>query len=232
MKKQKYYLAAGVLACSAISGLAMPLANTFAEAPQAANAKGDMIGVHDVTVGEVDETVYSVDLSWGDMTFDWKYDAEANEFNFQPHKKCMGIANNDSTVSVLMSLQEQGRLYEDSTSCETLATSPLDAEMYATLVPDGGIGMYDYTVNGKLKAKLSFTASENYDWVTGKFGDWVGPSMDTFIEFTDEYLPTSNNTSYGSLVLEKNNNYDASAISVTTSDKIGTVTITIEPDLN
>ena len=223
MKKQKYYLAAGVLACSAISGLAMPLANTFALDPGSYT--------QEVTVGEVDETIYSVDINWGDMTFDWKYDAEANEFNFQPHKKCMPIANNDSTASVLTALQEQGRLYNDLTSCETLATNPLDAEMYAYLTPDGGIGVYDSSTNGKLKTKLSFTASEKYDWVTGKFGTW-STFGDLFLGDPDEYLSSSNNTSYSSLVLEKNSNYNASAESVVANETIGTVTITIEPDLN
>lgn len=212
---------------------AMPVVSTFAVPPQAASEGGYFTGFKDVTVGEVDETVYSVDIDWGDMTFDWKYDAEANEFNFQPHKRCMAIANNDSTTSVLMTLQEQGKLYNDLTSCETPAASPLDAEMYAYLAPDGGIGVYDSSTNGKIKAKLSFSASEEYSWVNGKFGTWSVLSGDTFIEYANEYLPMAyNGSSYGNLVLEKNSNYDASAESVATNDKIGTVTITIEPDLN
>ena len=42
---------------------------------------------HDVTVGEVDETIYSVDIYWGgDLAFDWKYDEETNSHDFRAKK--------------------------------------------------------------------------------------------------------------------------------------------------
>ena len=38
---------------------------------------------HDVTVGDVDSPVYSVDIYWDDLIFVWKYDEEANSYGFR-----------------------------------------------------------------------------------------------------------------------------------------------------
>ena len=52
----------------------------------------------DIMAGEVDETIYSVDISWGDMTFDWKYDYSANTFGFATKIVCSEIGIGAGTV--------------------------------------------------------------------------------------------------------------------------------------
>lgn len=245
MKKQKYYLAAGALACSAVSGLAMPLANTFAE--------GTGSQTRDVTVGEVDETVYSVDINWGDMTFDWKYDRATNSFDFKAHHACQAAVYNSNTTDTFVDEAKNiGRLYSD-TNCSLLETGELiDSNIYYILedVPDGQVVVDDYSTNGKVKVSASFTPEDGYSWVTGKFGVWrtAGggnpPFGDytEFNEFTNGVFPEDGviytgetilgRSFSGHLNLEKNTQTEISTNSISTSDKIGTVTITIEPDLN
>ena len=240
MKKQKYYLAAGVLACSAISGLAMPLANTFAE--------GDLDGgSHDAIVGEVDETEYSVNISWGNMTFDWKYNSATNSFDFQPQTRCVG-SSAQYNLTFMHSYQNEGNLYSDNT-CTALMTGELTEDgFYYYTVPDGEMTVKDFTQNGRIKATASFTPESKYDWVTGEFGGWsracsVEPDYTecstAFTESGSEFYFNSNIVESGvegRLLLKSLNLKKAAdpaySDSITSSDKIGTVTITIEPDLN
>lgn len=230
MKKQKYYLAAGVLACSAISGLAMPLANTFAE--------GTGSQTRDVTVGEVDETVYSVDINWGDMTFDWKYNEETNKYGFKAHLGCEGYV---AGVEALTSAKNNGILYSDS-ACSTLQTGELisGTSYYEKTEVGGKIRVVDSSVNGRVKARASFSTEDDYDWVIGKLASTYTLTVNTGeIEYgedlVDGLLPARQGLSIraydGYLHLEKDDS-QVSAESISTSDKIGTLTITIEPDLN
>lgn len=251
MKKQKYYLAAGVLACSAISGLAMPLANTFAE--------GDLSGgSHDVIVGEVDETEYSVDIIWGDMTFDWKYAKDINKFGFEPSRTCMGEHYQQGDY---ISSREfaSGILYSDSSCTTVLEEEPAEGtQVYSKSGFEDYMSVQDNSINGKIKVSASFTSENSYNWVTGEFvtgGYWTdGESLshmdisrenylvigdDVYYYYGENYSngqitehPNVPGLHYANLVLKTDQSTDLSAANVTANDKIGTVTITIEPDLN
>ena len=225
MKKQKYYLAAGVLACSTVSGLAMPLANTFAEGPGSYP--------QDVTVGEVDEPIYSVDIEWGDMVFDWKYNAETNEYNFESPKGCEAIIYSGEATEL--------KMYSDST-CSSLASNPVGGNTYYTKEHiNDRVVVYDESENGQIKAQVSFTPEAKYAWITGKIGEYIYYSNGddyTFEEYENGVLQVRGSKGlapahYGELKLEKNANSSTDEYSsISKDDKIGTVTITIEPDLN
>lgn len=232
MKKQKYYLAAGVLACSAISGLAMPLANTFAE--------GTGSQTRDVTVGEVDETVYSVDIDWGDMTFDWKYDYSANTFSFANTITCSELAlvgsSGGEEVQVPSSYFDYD-LFQDN-ACTEPATAPYSAPLYANLPSLSTIDVTDSTVNGRVKARANFSPEDNYSWVTGRFSSiaHIDNNNNFSQDLDDGYLEAvaaSQGSRFlnGVLYLEGDSTHITSD-AVHAGDKIGTVTITIEPDLN
>ncbi len=229
MKKQKYYLAAGVLACSAISGLAMPLANTFAE--------GDLDGgSHDVTVGEVDEPIYSVDIEWNDMVFDWKYNAETNEYNFESPKQCVGFIYSGETPAPNM--------FSDNT-CSSLVSDPVVGNMYYSKEHvNDRVGVFDESENGRIKAQVSFVSEPKYSWIVGTVGQYI-KTIDgedySFEEYDNGILPVNGDRAgapahYGHLKLVKNvgpnNPVNAEEGPITQGEKIGTVTITIEPDLN
>ena len=218
---------------------ATPVFSAFAEAPQAGAGDGYFMGSKDVSVGEVDVTIYSVDIDWGDMTFDWKYNADTNEFNFEPHFICSANANNDAMRPSLEWLQSKGRLYSDE-NCTTLATGELtNATYYGSDVKDGRIYIRDNSVNGMIKSVATFTAADGYEWIDGEIGDWsLGADLEysVFTAFEDGVLRDStdgfgNKIEIGFLKLNKNSN-PASFDFITPEDKIGTITINIEPDLN
>lgn len=220
---------------------AMPAVSTFALDPGSYT--------QDATVGEVDETTYSVGINWGDMVFDWKYNRTTNDFNFEAHHTCRGAVYNNNMTDELDEAKSLGRLYSEST-CSTLETGELvSGNTYYELsgVPDGQIVVEDHSTNGKVKVSASFLTEDDYSWVTGKFGTWTaigggnGPFDDytEFNEFTNGVFPRDElNTGdirilYGHLRLEKSANVPTGAYdSILENDRIGTVTITIEPDLN
>lgn len=232
MKKQKYYLAAGALACSAISGLAMPLSNTFAE--------GTGSQTRDVTVGEVDGTIYSVDINWGDMIFDWKYNEETNRFGFQHHSICHAVSTVADGIDWLESEKNNGNIYSDE-SCMNVFTDEIaynTTYYYRVSRSEAVMDVTDRSTNGKVKVKASFTPTDNYSWVSGRFSSiaYLAEQGGYSQDLDDGYLKAvaGNQVSTvlnGILYLEGDNTHVTSD-AVHAGDKIGTITLTIEPDLN
>lgn len=225
MKKQKYYLAASALACSAVSCLTMPLANIFAVGPGSYP--------QDVTVGEVDEPTYSVDIEWGDMVFDWKYNTETNEYNFEAPKQCEAFIYSGKAT--------EQKMYSDDT-CSSLVSNPVGGNTYYSKEHGNDrVVVYDESENGQIKARVSFTPEAKYAWITGKIGEHIMCSNGddcAFEEYENGVLQVRGSRAlapayYGELKLEKNANSSADKYSsISKDDKIGTITITIEPDLN
>ena len=199
----------------------------------------------DVAVGDVDETVYSVDLNWGDMTFDWKYDEETNSFNFQQQR---GPGQAVSTVADgydwLSNEKNKGYIFEDE-SCKNIFVGEIENGTTYYWCPiyfaSGVVRLSDNSTNGKVKATASFESDDSYNWVTGRFGLWemnggsavFNESEDgEFQQFTDINWD-GDTTTYTmiNLDLEKTGE-PLSADAISTDDKIGTITISIEPDLN
>ena len=199
----------------------------------------------DVTVGEVDETVYSVDINWGDMTFDWKYNKNANSFSFMPQLSCNTVAVFPDGAEWLESVQDLEQLYSDklctelySGDIEENATYYYDAGLENVAVkPESWIYVRDESSNGKTNFSYSFTAEDDYDWVSGGFAEYALVSSDrktiTYYNDSEEYKTASGLTSVGYrpskyFYLEN----DGDSQHVNSGDKIGTITITISPDTN
>lgn len=252
MKKS---LIAGV---ASLALAATPVLGVFAEDPNTSNAAGGMGSAHDVVVGEVDETTYSVDINWGDMTFDWKYAKDINKFGFEPSRTCMGEPYQHGDY---ISSREfaSGILYSDSSCTTVLEEEPAEGtQVYSKSGFEDYMSVQDNSTNGKIKVSASFTSENNYDWVTGEFvtgGYWtdgeslshMGISRENYLVIGDDIYyyygenysngqitehPNVPGLHYANLVLKTDQSADLSAANVTANDKIGTVTITIEPDLN
>ena len=220
---------------------AMPVVSTFAVPPQAASEGGYFTGFKDVTVGEVDETEYNVDIDWGDMTFDWKYDYSANTFSFANKITCselplVGSPDGEEPIVVPSSYLDYDLFQDDA--CTEPATEPYSAPLYAKLPSLSTIDVTDSTVNGRVKAKASFSPEDNYSWVTGRFSSiaHIDNNNNFSQDLDDGYLEAvaagqSSTLLNGVLYLEGDNTHITSDV-VHAGDKIGTVTITIEPDLN
>lgn len=232
MKKS---LIAGV---ASLAFAATPVLGVFAEAPQASNANGDMVGAHDVTVDEVDETVYSVDINWGDMAFDWKYNDSTNTFSFAKKYTCTAVGVGSSGGEDPDTFPSSDNLFQDDACTEPVTVPSSASSFYAKLSNLSTIDVTDSTVNGRVKAKASFSPEDNYSWVTGKFSSIAHvDNNNTFSQDLDNgYLEAvaagqGSRLLNGVLYLEGDNTHVTSD-AVHAGDKIGTVTITIEPDLN
>lgn len=188
---------------------------------------------HDVTVGEVDETIYSLDINWGDMIFDWKYNDKKNDFEFRAHWSCTGNMVWSSYGSI--------SYYTDDT-CTTQYTENIEGTsgLYRR-DPHSNINVTDNSINGRLKTSVVFVPEDDYSWVIGKFTNQNETTLDRnneTITYGEEIeggvLPkmiTVQPKYYGATFhLEKDPSATITAESITASDKIGTITLLISPD--
>ncbi len=244
MRKEKMKIRNFLAASAAVASLAVvPAVNVFAD------SAGSTSENQDVTVGEVDYSVYDIDVSWGDMTFDWKYNETTEKYEFRPKVVCQ--ANVDGAEAWQL-LQENGNLYTDN-QCTTLETGEISGSHYYQKAISGGkITVADNSTNGKVKATASFAPTTNYSWVSGHIGvqlmgnAWgtpivplgFSPATNTFSytelengELADESDPAGRKLG-GYLYLTVNDAAAAQASSVASEDKIGTVTVEITPVFN
>ena len=235
---------------AAFAMAATPMFSVFAEAPQAGTADGYFMGSKDATVGEVDETVYSVDLNWGDMVFDWKYNPITNGYAFVSNTICQMPAELDVQYLSII-----GNLYSDYACTEAVKSDgpiELEGHNYSSMIPSfSTIKLQDNSINGKVKARASFAPSDNYSWVNGVFSD-LALSNPRYVYTTNTFdsyeasdgtfksgmgsipLPGEplRQNSYVLFHLEIDEEAEYDANSVSPNDKIGAITINIEPDLN
>lgn len=212
---------------------------------------------HDVTVGGVDETVYSVDIEWGEnMVYDWKYNENTGSYGFKARLGCRGWYADNSTTTYLRALANSNSLYSDE-NCEVPFTGTVDEEgfdrYYAKDDVGGHIRVVDYSQNGKVSATASFTPTEKYNWVEGKFANFANATAfgdilyyNDLSEIASNAVPITPSLNVvlcvggcdelvridKTLYLEKAAGADVDSQSISTSDKIGTVTINIAPDYN
>lgn len=234
----------------AISALALALASMPALGAYAIDSK-----THDVTVGGVDETVYSVDIIWGeDMVYDWKYDEKTGGYGFRARLGCQGWYASNATITYLTALANGGGLYADET-CETPFTGTVTEEgsdqYYVRDNVGGKVEVLDFSQNGKVSATASFTPAEKYNWVEGKFANFANVTAYGDILYFDSLSEIANITvPIGPVInaslcvgtcgeigrfektfyLEKAAGANVDSQSISTSDKIGTITINITPD--
>ena len=217
-----------------IASLAMATAPAFsAFATIDVDVDGDI--TKDVTVGEVDETVYSVDITWGNMAFDWKYDGIAKRFGFEGKHNCTQVGVGATAESGEPNFDG---LYKDN-MCTEPATEGFAGPFYANLLSGGSIDVLDNTTNGQVKIKASFTPENKYSWVTGKFSSVVyADNNGNFSQdLEDGYLvgvmgTVGHTAGFNGMLYLEGDDTHVTSDAVTANDKIGTVTLTIEPDLN
>lgn len=199
----------------------------------------DFNDTKDVVVGNIDTTVYSVDVHWSGFSYDWKYDKETNKFGFKSSIGCEGYKVTSDTFQDWIDAGE--KVYLDN-QCTSLQTGDFVAEntYYRKTNVNGYVSVADNSVNGRIKAKVGFTPSNSYDWVSGKFyqGYIFTPSTES-IEYGNElvnnYLSLVSNFSgssrllHGILKLEVNDKYNGSE-TIETGATIGTVTLEISED--
>ena len=234
-----------LLATSAALALAsVPVIGAYAIDPQ----------THDVTVGSVDETVYSVDIDWGaDMVYDWKYGTDSRTFGFKARVSCQPWSAFADINSYLTALADSGGLYSDA-NCSTPHTGTVtNGETYYAKDKIGGkISVTDFTQFGKVSATASFSPTSSYSWVVGNFANFGNVTIGGDILYYNDLSEIANVTPIGPsfnsalcvgscgpltrlekyLYLEKAANASIDSQSINTSDKIGTVTINITPDYN
>ena len=236
-----------IAASAALALASMPVFGAYAIDPQS----------HDVTIGSVDETVYSVDIEWGEnMVYDWKYNENTGSYGFKARLGCQGWYADNTTGPYLRALANSNSLYSDE-NCEVPFTGTVDEEgfdrYYVKDNVGGHISVRDYSQNGKVSATASFTPTEKYNWVEGKFANFANMTAFGDILYYDDLSEIANNTAPigpsinvvlcvgacdeisridKTLYLEKAAGADVDSHSISTSDKIGTVTINITPDYN
>ncbi len=233
-----------VLTCG-VASLALatiPVLSVFAEAPQSGNSEtGYFVGSKNTTVGDVDETIYSVDITWGDMAFDWKYDETKNTYDFKPHFGCEGYTASSADDSFLNAALNGGQLYSDNT-CSTLQTEALVSgrTYYQKSEVGGRISVKDMSENGKVKAYAGFVAADDYNWVVGHiagtYTQVLGSDEINYGEdLADGLLRTRGgnvgNRAYDGWLHLENSDRQVFRDSISTSDRIGTIILSIEPDM-
>jgi len=202
-----------------------------------------------VVVGDVDSTVYSVDITWNDLSYDWKYDRATNSFDFKPSLSCQGIEANENTFEELQEVLLAGdKVYtDDQCTIEDDSTALAGGFEPGTVyyIQNGvasTIQIEDYSVNGRIKAKATFEPSGSYaDWVIGKFYQFTtydNNELEYHNELTDGYLPVDGTITtgpngeiigyslIGSLKLDINKEYTGEK-NVESGSTIGTITLEI-----
>ena len=146
-----------------------------------------------VIVGEVDVPVYSVDITWGDLTYDWKYDDVTKEYYWREQINCEKLYNDEYETLKHGYENRNLNLYWDD-NCETeLSYGVYDFEtaisqnVYYSQDKGGGtISIVDNSANGEIVPSVSWTSEDKYNFVQGKF-QYEGP----FIYACDEIMDAS-----------------------------------------
>ena len=247
------------LAC--LSMASMPTFGAFAATFGGDPDTGYFTGTRDAYVGEIDETVYSVDLNWGSMTFDWKYAKDLNRYRFESSRTCDGVIYKHDDNSTGKQF-ETGGIYSDANCTTVIEDEPADGTIvHVKENPGSWVSVKDNSTNGKVKVLASFTPTQKYDWVTGEFvagGSFtdgsslahMNISKDNQLEvgtelyyyfgesYGDGVIPTLDSARagvdgmhYAHLMLRTKAETDLSNVDIATHDSIGRVTINIEPDM-
>ena len=208
---------------------------------------------HDVTVGEVDETIYSVDIYWGgDLAFDWKYDEETNSHDFRAKKSCFAMRGDVAyqgdwygmgVQNYLSAAKGASLVYSDS-ECTNVYYGDIDPDTmyYSRIGVDGQIIVTDRSTNGSLSATMSFTPEENYNWVVGKTASIASVTTDGRVHYYNDPDDVPSNELWQRnrfenpifliqdyFYLEKAPDTDLSTKTVSANDKIGTLAINLTP---
>ena len=123
----------------------------------------------DVTVGNVEAPVYSADLYWESLSFDWVYDNSTKSFDWAPTPICTffypedGMTFEDAFASGMS-------IYGDST-CSTKAETydeSIQEYYYLRERENVFINITDLSQSGEIVPSVEWNSSEKYNNVIGK----------------------------------------------------------------
>ena len=213
---------------------------------------------HDVTVGDVEEPVYSVDINWGDLSFDWKYDEDNGDHDFKATLGCRPLKSDNiynsgfsgaDMADFLPAARNLGLVYSDDT-CSTVYYGDIEGGgtiYYSRVEAKNLVTVLDYSTNGAVDASLSFTAESDYDWVVGKTANIAAVTPDGKINYYAYSADVPENAIWpamgtsggpggptgipwlGYFYVEKAPNADLAGKTISANDKIGTLTINLTP---
>lgn len=123
----------------------------------------------DAVVGTVETPVYTVAVIWNDLTFDWVYDEDTNEFGWAPAPHCNQISSERENVEG--AINSGKAVYKDNTCSERVYSYSDEVTQYfESIHPEAiGIGIEDLSENGQIVPSIKWTSSEKYNDVTAKF---------------------------------------------------------------
>lgn len=138
-----------------------------------------------VVVGEIDVPVYSVDIIWGDMTFDYKYNGYNGKYEWREQIECIKLESDSYYDS------DSSRIYMDSNCDERYIPSEYDSletlidrgfyeaitkmdELEFGWVFAGEIQVHDGShirdnYGGFITPTLTWTSENEYSYVEGDF---------------------------------------------------------------
>lgn len=125
-----------------------------------------------VTVGEVAAPVYNVNFYWNDLTFDWVYDEEAEEFGWAPASLCEGFVTGSYVKENFAEQLADGKIYSDDTCSTRVYESNIEDEneYYVLYERDAAyINIEDYSTNGQIVPTVEWKANADYDYVEAEF---------------------------------------------------------------
>lgn len=132
-------------------------------------AEGQTSSNATATVGTVETPVYEVVVIWNDLTFNWVYDSETNDFGWAPVPICYGI---DPTEENVQDALDRGEKVFTDRACES-RTYNYNSETAEYYILDErkstSIGIEDISQNGQIIPSISWKADTKYADVNANF---------------------------------------------------------------
>lgn len=122
-----------------------------------------------VVVGEVATPVYTANIFWDDLTFDWTYDNDTNSFGWTPASLCEReyVMVEDPEFEAKLA---EGKIYTDAT-CSTVTTERTEDDVYYSVRDREHVYLTieDLSENGQIVPSIEWNAEANYSYTTGTF---------------------------------------------------------------
>ncbi len=132
-----------------------------------------------VIVGDVATPIYSVDIEWDDLKFDYIYDYIENRYLFVPEKTCQQYSVDQEKYGQMVfddSKDEYGNsfyLYTNDSCTERALGGGGNYEpgkiYYAIYPKRNGISIVDKSVGGAIAPSVTFKPEAKYSKINGKF---------------------------------------------------------------
>lgn len=154
-----------------VFGLGLMLSVVSVQAETIDSVANDSNSVdNQVVVGDVATPNYMVDIYWEDLSFDWVYNYETNNFDWEPSKVCSEIFDSSENIEQYILSGDMDVYTNDS--CTELASeydSGINEYYYLeerTFVP---IYISDFSENGQIVPSVEWQSETKYSYVNGKF---------------------------------------------------------------